>query len=226
MADGVLIFGGSRGTGLEVARVLRSRGDAVTVLVRESSDASELEATGANVVRGNALEPEAVERAFASGQFRAVVNSLGGKRGETPRPDIEGTRLIVEAARDAGVRRVVMVTAVGAGDSQVAVAPKVLEVLGEVLAQKTLAEEILQNSRLDYTILRPGGMTTDPASGTAVLTEDHTRMGVINRADLGALVVQCIDDESCIGKIYHAVDPEITWEPPLQRGEDLPGRRP
>ncbi|HHQ14937.1 MAG TPA: SDR family oxidoreductase [Chromatiales bacterium] len=225
MAGGVLIFGGSRGTGLEAARALREQGNVVTVLVREGSDASELEATGANVVRGNALDPEAVERAFASGQFRAVVNSLGGKRGETPRPDIEGTRLIVEAARKAGVNRIVMVTAIGAGDSQVAVAPKVLEVLGEVLAQKTQAEEILQNSGLDYTILRPGGMTTDPASGTAILTDDHTRMGVINRADLGALIARCIDDESCIGKIFHAVDPGITWEAPLQRGEDLPDRR-
>ncbi len=226
MVDGVLIFGGNRGTGLEAARALREQGDAVTVLVREGSDVTALEAIGATVVRGDALDAEAVARAFSSSHFRAVVNSLGGKRGETPRPDIEGTRNIVKAARDTGVRRVVMVTAAGAGDSKVAVAPKVLEVLGEVLAQKTRAEEILQNSGLDYTILRPGGMTTDPASGTAILTDDHTRIGVINRADLGALIARCIDDDSCVGKIFHAVDPEITWEPPLQRGEDLPGRRP
>ncbi|RLA28707.1 MAG: SDR family NAD(P)-dependent oxidoreductase [Gammaproteobacteria bacterium] len=222
MSGNVLIFGGTRGTGFQVARLLREQGDATTVLVREGSDASALEAIGATIVRGNALDPAAVEAAFASGQFRAAVNTLGGKRGELPRPDIEGIRQIVAGAKKAGVSRVLMVTAIGAGDSQSAVAPKVLEVLGEVLDMKTQAENILQDSGLDYTILRPGGMTDDPASGTAIKTEDHNRMGVINRADLAALLVECIDDDTTGGKIYHTIDPEITREAPLQRGQDLP----
>lgn len=225
MTKGVLIFGGTRGTGLEVARLLRERNDAVTVLVRDESDAAELEAIGATIVRGNALDPAAVDAAFASGTFRAAVNTLGGKRGERPRPDIEGTRHITEAATRAGVRRILMVSAIGAGNSRTAVAPKVLEVLGEVLEMKTQAENGLLNSGLDYTILRPGGMTNDPASGTAIKIDDHNRMGVINRADLAALLVECIDDDATIGKIYHTVDPGITWEAPLQRGEDLPGAK-
>lgn len=221
MAGGILIFGGTRGTGFQVARLLRESGDAVSVLVRDASDASELEATGATIIRGNALDADAVDAAFASGEFRASVNTLGGKRGELPRPDIEGTRQIIRGAKQAAVRRVLMVTAIGAGDSQSAVAPKVLEVLGEVLDMKTAAENYLQDSGLDYTILRPGGMTNDPASGTAIKTEDHNRMGVINRMDLAALVVECIDDDTTLGKIYHTVDPGITWEAPLQRGEEL-----
>jgi uncharacterized protein YbjT (DUF2867 family) len=225
MTEGLLIFGGTRGTGFQVARLLREQGDAVTVLVREESDASELEGIGATVVRGNALDKTAVNTAFASGQFRAAINTLGGKRGELPRPDIEGTRQITEAAIQAGVRRVIMVTAIGAGDSQSAVAPKVLEVLGAVLEMKTQAERILQDSGLDYTILRPGGLTNDPASGTAIKTEDHNSMGVINRADLAALVVDCIDDETTCAKIFHTVDPAITREAPLQRGENLPKER-
>ena len=130
MAGGVLIFGGTRGTGFHVARLLRESDDAVTALVRDGSDASELEATGATIIRGNALDGDAVDAAFASGDFRAAVNTLGGKRGELPRPDIEGTRQIIRGAKQAGVRRALMVTAIGAGDSQSAVAPKVLEVLG------------------------------------------------------------------------------------------------
>ena len=225
MAGNILVFGGTRGTGFQVVRLLRDRGDVVTVLVREESDASDLETIGANIVRGNALDRAAVDAAFASDVFRAAVNTLGGKRGELPRPDIEGTRQIVAGAKQAGVDRVLMVTAIGAGDSQSAVAPKVLEVLGEVLDMKTQAENILQESGLDYTILRPGGMTNDPASGTAINTEDHNRMGVINRADLAALVVECIDDDAASRKIYHAVDPGITREAPLQRGENLPEGR-
>jgi len=220
MTDGVLIFGGTRGTGLHVASLLRARGDAVTVLVREGSDVAELEAIGAAIIRGSALDAAGVDAAFAAGPFRAAINTLGGKRGETPRPDVEGTRQIIRGAKKAGVSRILMVTAIGSGDSRTAVAPKVLEVLGEVLAQKTVAENDLQASGLDWTILRPGGLTNEPASGTAIRVEDHQRMGVIHRPDLAALVVDCIDDATTIGRIYHTVDPEITWEAPLQRGED------
>lgn len=225
MSGGILIFGATRETGLEVARLLAARGEAVTALVRPGSDASAVEALGVQVVRGDALQPADVDAAFAAGSFRAVVNSLGGQRGE-PRPDFDGSRNVVDAALRAGVKRLVMVTAIGAGDSRTAVAPKVLEILGEVLALKTQAEQNLQDSGLDFTILRPGGMTSDPASGTAVMTEDHQRMGVINRADLAALVVGCLDDDATIGRIYHTVDPEITWQAPLQRGEDAHHRRP
>ena len=221
MGINVLIFGGTRETGLEVARLLCQRGDTVTGLVRAASDATDLEAAGASIVRGDALNRDEVDAAFASGKYDAVVNSLGGSPGQTPRPDLDGTINVVDAAVAANTRRQLMITAIGAGDSRSAVAPKVLEVLGPVLELKTRAEDYLQASGLDYTILRPGGMTSDPASGTGILTDDHNRMGVINRADLAALVLDCIDDDETCGRIFHTVDPEITWQAPLQRGEDL-----
>lgn len=221
MAEGVLILGGTRGTGLEVAKILAARGDPVTALVREASDASALESLGVKIIRGNALDQAAVDAAMGSGEIGAVINTLGGKRGETPRPDIEGTKNMITGAGKAGIKRVLMVTAIGAGDSQAAVAPKVLEVLGQVLDMKTIAENMLIDAGLDYTILRPGGMTSEPAGGTAIRTEDHGVMGVISRADLALLVVDCLDDDTSIGRIYHAVDPAITREAPLQRGESL-----
>ena len=94
-----------------------------------------------------------------------------------------------------------MITAIGCGDSRPVVSPTVIEVLGEILAAKTEAEDHLMASGLDATILRPGGMTSDPASGTAIMSDDHSLMGVINRADLAALTVDCIDDDATIGKI-------------------------
>ena len=147
-------------------------------------------------------------------------------RGETPRPDLIGARHIVDAARQAGVPRILMITAIGCGDSKAAVAPKVIEVLGEILAAKTEAENYLMEAGLDATILRPGGMTSDPASGTAIKTEDQMRMGVIHRADLAQLTVDCLDDDATVGRIFHTVDPEITWEAPLQRGDDTGHKKP
>ncbi len=224
MADGILIAGATRGTGLEVARLLTARGVDVTALVRPTADLQQILQLPVKLCRGDVLDVKAVQAAFASGNFRAVVCTVGGRRGE-PRPDYQGTRNLVDAAGAAGVRRFLFVTAVGTGDSRATVHPKVLEFLGPVLDEKTRAEDHLVASGLDYTILRPGGMADDPASGTAVLTEDRRIMGVINRADLARLVVDCLDDPRTIGHIYHAVDPAIERQPPLQRGEDLPGGR-
>jgi uncharacterized protein YbjT (DUF2867 family) len=227
MTDGVLIFGATRETGLEVAKLLTARGDTVAAFVRPTSDLTELKKLPLQqIIYGDVLDAVAVNKAFAAGRFRAVVCSIGGRRGQVPSPDLEGVKLIVDAVRrlTVSVPRIVLVTVIGAGDSRGAVAPKVLEVLGEVIRLKTLAEEYLIASGLDYVILRPGGMTSDPPTGTAVRTEDHGIMGVITRADLARLIVECLDDESTNGRIFHAVDPEIKWQPPLQRGEDLPKR--
>lgn len=223
MAHHVILFGGTRGTGFETAKILCGRGDQVTALVRNESDASGLEAIGATIVRGNAVSADDVRKAIDAGSYTAVINSLGGKRGETPRPDTEGMRNILAAAGPAGIKRHLLVTAIGAGDSHTAVSPNVHKFLGPVLKMKTEIEAMLQESGSDFTILRPGGMTTDPATGTAIKTEDHQVMGMINRADLAALVVECLVDDTTIGRIYHTIDPEIKEKPPLERGEDLSG---
>ena len=223
MPDGILIFGATRETGLEVAKILAGRGEQITAGVRPASNAPELKALALNLIKGNALNQDDVNAAFASGQFRAAVISLGGQRGQVePRPDLIGAQNVINAARPNGVQRIVMVTMIGAGDSRSAVAPKVIEVLGEIIKLKTEAEELLVASGLDYTILRPGGLTSEPGTGTGISTEDHSVMGVITREDLSRLVVERLDDDGTIGKIYHTIDPEIKWQAPLQRGEDLP----
>ena len=210
----VLIFGATRGTGFETAKVLAESGDRVTAVVRASSDTAELDALGVQTVVADIFDRASIDGVFSGGAYRAVVLSLSGKKDDPgPRPDREGVKVIVDSAKANGVRRVLMVTAIGCGDSKVAVAPKVIEVLGPVLAIKTEAEEYLVAADIDYTILRPGGMTSDPASGTAVRTTDRMTMGVINRADLGRIVADSIDDPGASGEIYHTVDP------------GLPGRR-
>lgn len=222
MSDGILLVGASRGTGLEVARLLAARGESVTAFIRPTTELAGLLGLRVKLYKGDILDPRAVEGALASGNFRAVIDTVGGRRGE-PRPDYHGTRNLVDAARQAGVPRFILVTAIGCGDSRAAVGPKVLEFLGAVLDEKTLGENYLMASGLDYTILRPGGMTHEAASGTAIRTEDRLAMGVINRADLARLVVECLDDPLTAGKVYHALDPAIRQAAPLQRGENLPG---
>lgn len=209
----VLVIGGTRGTGLEVVRVLRARGDDVVVLARESSDAGAAEALGARIVRGDALEPADLARAMAGGAdggVRAVISTLGGRSGDGPRPDFEGNRNAVDAARMAGIRRFVLVTVIGAGDSYGAAPWLSRRALGTIIVEKTKAEDYLRASGLDYTIIRPGGLLNGGAEGRAYLTADSRAMSWIRRADLARLAVRAADDEETVGRIYTAFDPDRT----------------
>jgi uncharacterized protein YbjT (DUF2867 family) len=213
----VLVIGGTRATGLEVVKLLRARGDEVVVLARPSSDASEAGKLGARIARGDALEPGDLAATLASGQFRAVVSTLGARSVDGPRPDFDGNRNAVDAAKGAGVGRFVLVTVIGAGDSLDAAPWVAKRFLGKVIVDKTRAEDYLRASSLDYTIIRPGGLLDKEAQGRAFLTADTGAMSWIRRADLGRLVVQALDDPQAIGKVYHAHDPDRTrfWAIPM-----------
>ena len=71
--------------------------------------------------------------------------------------------------------------------------------------EKTLGEDHLIASGLDYTLIRPGGLRNGPATGNGLLSEEYLE-GSINRADVGMLIVRALQDDSTIGKAYHVVD--------------------
>lgn len=219
-AGSVLVIGGTRATGLEIVRVLRARGDDVVVLARPSSDASAAESLGARIVRGDAMNPPDLAAALAAvpagGRLRAIVSTLGATSLDGPRPDFDGNRNAVDAARLAGVTRFVLVTVIGAGESLEAAPAIARYFLRKVIPEKTKAEDYLKTSGLDYTIIRPGGLLDKEPQGRAFLTEDTRAMSWIRRADLAVLAVQALDDPRAIGKVYHAFDPERTrfWSIP------------
>ena len=113
---GILVFGAARGTGLEVVRVLAARGEAVAAFVRPTSATAELESLKVRVVVGDALDREQVASAVRAGRFRAIISTLGRVRNDTALPpDVIGTKNIVDAAKSAGIKRLIVVTIVGPG---------------------------------------------------------------------------------------------------------------
>lgn len=208
----VLIFGASKGTGLEIARTLTAMGIPVTAFVRPSSDTSALEELDhVAFAVGDALVPDQVRAAFDSDYHRAVVSTLGCRSCDGARPDFEGNRNVVDAAVATGVNRFVLITVIGAGDSADAPPWIARWFLREVIELKTQAENYLMTSGLDYTILRPGGLKDSAGTGRGVLSNDRTSMGIISRIDLAALTVECLADPATAGNVYSTVDPELSW---------------
>ena len=200
-----LVFGGTRNTGLEVIKLLRQRDDQVTAFVRPSSNRSDLEALGVQFAQGDAVNLDDVKAAFASGDFTAAINTIGCFNCQPP-PDFLASRNIAEAAEAAGVKRVVLITTIGVGDSRDAAPALSNFFLRSIIPLKAQAEEHLRATNLDYTIIRPGGLGKNPATGTGFLSEDTSTMGFVDRAELARLIVGAVDDDRAIRKTFAAAD--------------------
>ncbi|MEH2043319.1 SDR family oxidoreductase [Nostoc sp.] len=206
-ASYIFLAGASRGVGREIAQYLTAQQLKVKALLRTATVASELETMGIEVVQGDALNVGDVERAIQTDEpIHTVISTIGGLPSDVERPDYPGNRNLIDAAVKAGVQKFILVSSIGTGNSVVAASPQVLQVLGKVLAEKDKAEQHLIASGLTYTIIRPGGLKSEPATGNGVLTEDPQIIGSINRADVAQLVVRCLNSQHANHKILSAVD--------------------
>jgi uncharacterized protein YbjT (DUF2867 family) len=206
-AADTLIFGGTRGVGLETARLIAAAGEAVTVMVRDTSDLTELnKIDGVDLAYGDALVPATIAAAFESGEFDAVVSTLSGNPKVGYAVDSVGSINAIDGAKAAGAQRFILVSSIGVGESANAIPPKVLEVLGAVLVEKAKAESYLTESGLDYTVIRPGTLLNKPANGLGMLTQDTSVTGIIRRVEVARLVVEAISDPATVGNVYTAVE--------------------
>jgi nucleoside-diphosphate-sugar epimerase len=208
----VFVAGGSRGVGRCIIDQLLEQNREVVTLVRDENDCTTLNAIdGVTAILGNAFTIKDVENAMDG--CDAAITTLGGSTTDTgSRIDYEGNNNVIESAGILGVTRVILVTSIGCGTSKEAAPPAVFEALKEVLQAKEKAENILIKyyTNTNWTIIRPGGLKSEPATTNAVLTEDATAIGSIHREDVAALVVQALDSSSSVRKILSAVDPSIT----------------
>lgn len=202
----VLIIGASKGIGLEATLQALDAGHDVRALAR-SATAIAISNPSLEKRRGNALKTEAVEAALVG--VDVVIQTLGIGLGDLCRPVhlfSEATRVLIAAMRSQGVKRLICVTGFGAGDSRASISclqrlPFQI-VFGRAYDDKSLQERLIKESELDWTIARPGVLTSGPRTGRfRILPEaSQWRNGIISRADVAEFLVRQIGDQTYIRK--------------------------
>ncbi|QOV23149.1 SDR family oxidoreductase [Anabaenopsis elenkinii] len=207
-ASYIFLAGASRGVGREIAKyltALTAQNIRVKALLR--SETPELEAIGVKTVMGDALNVTDVEAAILGDEpIQTVISTIGGLPSEGERADYLGNKNLIDASVKAGVQRFILISSIGTGNSAGALPPQALATLEPVLVEKDKAEQHLIASGLTYTIIRPGGLKSEPATGNGILTEDTRIVGTIHRADVAQLVCGCLNSPRSHNKTLSAVD--------------------
>ena len=207
----LFIFGASRGVGLEVARLERACHRQVIAFVRPHSETEELVRIGATVVEGDALSKTDVTLALPKkGVEFDIVSTLGGQSKDGRRADDEGNINVIDAAvKNDGAGRFLLVTSIGCGETAPFRSQRAIDAFGAAVDAKTRAEERLKASTLEWTILRPGGLKSEPATGQGILSQDPEIHGLIHRADMALLVSRSLRDASTLKHAFAAVDAQL-----------------
>ena len=205
MTHRILVLGASGPTGRLIVERALELGHAVTALSRHPGSIATAHPGLTRVMADVAAEPSAVASAMAG--HDVVVCALGvGRRLRSGNLMTEAAPAIVRAMKQAGIQRLVFISALGVGGTAPHV-PLIFRVmfrvmLSDIYADKAAAEVVIQDSGLQWTILAPVLLTNGKATGRYRLTHGEPRSGPwqISRADVAAAVVQTIDDPNTVGK--------------------------
>lgn len=202
----VLVVGATGRTGKEVVRELVERGVRVRAGVRslEKGEATfplkERESKGIELVKADVTAGSAELESALDG-VDAVIIATGFSPGLDPtaawKVDNLGTVAVVEASKKKGVKRLVLVTSLltnGAAWGQV-FNPSylLLNAFGLVLIAKNQAERFIEKSGINFTIVRPGGLKSDPPSGNILAKPaDTLDSGSISRVAVAQVAVESL----------------------------------
>jgi nucleoside-diphosphate-sugar epimerase len=201
----IVIAGGHGQIALRLERLLVGAGHEVVGIVRNPDHTGDVEATGAAALVLDLESAGVDDLASHLAGVDAVVFAAGAGPGSgIPRKDTVdrgASVLLADAAEQAGVGRFVQISSPGAGAPP---RPGTDETFAAYLAAKTAAEDDLRRRSLDWTVLRPGGLTNDPGTGRVRLAPS-VRRGQISRDDVAAVLAGLLTESRGIHRTLELV---------------------
>ncbi|GLB61994.1 SDR family oxidoreductase [Cytobacillus sp. NCCP-133] len=202
----ILIVGANGQIGKQLAKLINDSSEhTVRAMIRKAEQAEYFEKMGAETVLAS-LEGTVDELAEAAKGCDAIVFTAGsgGHTGydKTLLIDLDGAVKTIEAAQKAGIDRFVMVSAIQANNRE-----KWSDAIKPYFVAKHYADRLLESSGLNYTIVRPGGLTDDPGTGK-IQAADNLERGFIPRADVAKTVYAVLDKANAYKRSFDLISGE------------------
>lgn len=227
MAQNTLVFGGSGKVARHVIRMLAAEGHNAYGIIRNPEQKSDIEGLGGKPIVQSIEDSTVDDMAKTISDVKATTviwsaGAGGGNPNRTKAVDNEGAIRSMDATAQAGVKRFIMVSAIDIRDRANKPEPewyddadrdrsnRVWEVIKPYMEAKLAADTSLvtQNGRrgLEYTIVRPTGLSQDPGKGTIAAGKVHINQ-VISREDVASVVLECVR------KLMSKRGTRTTWSP-------------
>ncbi|MDQ3763679.1 MAG: NAD(P)H-binding protein [Actinomycetota bacterium] len=203
----IVIAGGHGQVALRLERLLAGRGDEVAGIIRRPEQAGDLLAAGAEPVVCDleSASIDEVSRHLDSADATVFAAGAGPGSGAARKDTVDraACALFADATEAAGVRRLLVVSTMGAGQ---AAPPGTDPVFAAYLRAKGAAEaDIRGRDGLGWTILRPGRLTNEPGGGLVNLAES-TGPGDVTRDDVAAVLMALLDKPGTAGWTLELID--------------------
>jgi NADH dehydrogenase len=209
----VLVTGAAGFIGSRLVRRLLEAGRPVRALVRDAANAEAL--NGAEVVEGDVTKPETLGAAVAGADAVVhLVAILQGKPEDFARVIGDGTRNVVEAARDAGVRRVVYQSALGLNERSRETIP--------YFRGKWAAEQAVTGSGLEYVIVRPSFVFSGDGGAfpmfarlarraplTPIVGSGKQRIQPVWIDDMVEVLARAVDEPGAANRTFELAGPDV-----------------
>jgi uncharacterized protein YbjT (DUF2867 family) len=200
----VVIVGGHGKIAMRLEKILAERGDSPRGIIRKTEQADELEKIGAEPIVLDIENVDDIDDGFAGAE--AVVFAAGAGPGSGPARkltvDYGGAVKSVQAAIDKEIRRFVIVSAIGVNHPD-----RWSDEMKPYYEAKADADKFVAESGLDYTVVRPGGLTDDPGTGKVSVGDDLPG-GSVSRDDVALVVAEALRADNTIGKAFDLVGGE------------------
>jgi uncharacterized protein YbjT (DUF2867 family) len=198
----VLVAGGHGQIALRLLKLLSRHGHRGRGLIRNPDHAADLEAVGAEPVLCDLEQDDPREHV---GFAEAIVFAAGAGPGSGPERkrtvDLGAAVKLIDAARELGVARYVMVSSMGTQDVEHA-----SEAMRPYLQAKRDADDALMTSGLDWTIVRPGRLTDAPGAGTVDAARALGRSGEITRDDTALVLLEALQRPNTIRVAFDVLE--------------------
>ncbi|RPF53414.1 SDR family oxidoreductase [Aquisalibacillus elongatus] len=211
----VLVVGANGQIGKQTTEMLQEQNDHhVRAMVRKEDQLNEFKEKGIEAVLAD-LEGPVEQLAQAAEGCDAVIFAAGsgGQTGadKTLLIDLDGAIKMVEAAEKAGVERFLMVSALQAHNRD-----NWNEKIRHYYVAKHYADKALEESSLNHTIVRPGGLLNEAGTGQVRVATDLPERATIPREDVARVLVASLNQEKAFNRGFDLVSGEQSIEEALK----------
>ena len=199
----IAVFGATGKTGLEIVKQALEGGHNITAFVRDPARLA-IKDKNLNVVTGDVFDTDSVTQAI-KGQD-AVICALGaGSDLKKTTVRASGTSNIIKGMQQNNIKRLVVITAMGVGESWDTLSMFNKFFFATLLKSSRVDHEAqeaaVKESGLDWTIIRPSGLVDTPRTGVYDFGENiPAKTSKIARADVANLIIKVLEQNSSIGK--------------------------